>query len=166
MTTLEYPEEVLEQVTRMAKQYGCLLIVDPSANDYSKLTPKLAERIDILKPNEVETEMLTGISVTSPEAAEAAVEILKKRGIKTPIVSMGSQGAVYEYQGQMVHEPGIKVHAVDTTAAGDTFIGSLAARLSLGETLPEAVRYANRAASLCVQKKGAQSSIPFMEDVL
>ena len=166
MTTLEYPEEVLEQVTRMAKQYGCLLIVDPSANDYSKLTPKLAERIDILKPNEVETEMLTGISVTSPEAAGAAVEILKKRGIKTPIVSMGSQGAVYEYQGQIVHELGIKVHAVDTTAAGDTFIGSLAARLSLGETLPEAVRYANRAASLCVQKKGAQSSIPFMEDVL
>lgn len=166
MTTLEYQEEVLEQVTKMAKKHGCLLIVDPSANDYSKLTPKLAERIDILKPNEVETEMLTGISVCSPEDAEKAVRRLKDMGIKTPIVSMGSQGVVYEYQGKMIHEPGIKTQAVDTTAAGDTFIGSLAARLSLGEIFPEAVKYANHAASLCVQKKGAQSSIPFMEDVL
>jgi len=79
---------------------------------------------------------------------------------------MGSQGVVYDYQGQIIHEPGIEIQAVDTTAAGDTFIGSLAARLSLGKEFPEAVRYANRAASLCVQKKGAQSSIPFMEDVL
>lgn len=166
LTTLEYSKEVLDQVTKMAKQSGCLLIVDPSANDYSKLTPEIAERIDILKPNEVETEMLTGIAVLSPEDAAKAVKRLKEMGIKTPIVSMGSQGVVYDYQGQIIHEPGIEIQAVDTTAAGDTFIGSLAARLSLGKEFPEAVRYANRAASLCVQKKGAQSSIPFMEDVL
>lgn len=166
LTTLEYSKEVLDQVTKMAKQSGCLLIVDPSANDYSKLTPEIAERIDILKPNEVETEMLTGIAVLSPEDAAKAVKRLKEMGIKTPIVSMGSQGVVYDYQGQIIHEPGIEIQAVDTTAAGDTFIGSLAARLSLGKEFPEAVRYANRAASLCVQKKGAQRSIPFMEDVL
>ena len=111
LTTLEYSKEVLDQVTKMAKQSGCLLIVDPSANDYSKLTPEIAERIDILKPNEVETEMLTGIAVLSPEDAAKAVKRLKEMGIKTPIVSMGSQGVVYDYQGQIIHEPGIEIQA-------------------------------------------------------
>ena len=55
--------------------------------------------------------------------AAKAVKRLKEMGIKTPIVSMGSQGVVYDYQGQIIHEPGIEIQAVDTTAAGDTFIG-------------------------------------------
>ena len=166
MTTLEHGEEVLDTVTELAKKKGCLLMVDPSSKDYSKLTDKIAGRIDILKPNEVETEILTGIHVENIEDAYRSVTILKERGIKTPIISLGKQGAVYESEGKLCHVKGIEVPSVDTTAAGDTFMGSLAARLSLGEPFPEAIAYANRAASLCVQKKGAQKSIPFMKDVL
>ena len=166
MTTLEHEEKVLDAVTELAKRKGCLLMVDPSSKDYSKLTDKIARRIDILKPNEVETEILTGIHVENIEDAYRAAAVLRERGIKMPIISLGEQGAVYESEGKVYHVKGIEVPTVDTTAAGDTFIGSLAARLSLGEPFPEAIDYANRAASLCVQKKGAQKSIPFMNDVL
>ena len=61
MTTLEHSSQLLDEISLMARQNNCILIVDPSSKDYSKLTPEIAGRIDILKPNEVETEMLTGI---------------------------------------------------------------------------------------------------------
>lgn len=166
LTTLEHREEVLEAVTAMAERCGCRLIVDPSARDYTKLTERISQRIDILKPNEVETEILTGIRIESGEDAARAVKLLKERGIKTPVISMGEKGVVYEYEGTCVHVESPKVPVIDTTAAGDTFIGSAAARLSLGASLPDAVNYAVRAAALAVQKKGAQRSIPFMDDVL
>ena len=63
MTTLEHSSHLLDEISLMARQNNCILIVDPSSKDYSKLTPEIAGRIDILKPNEVETEMLTGIRV-------------------------------------------------------------------------------------------------------
>ena len=63
MTTLEHSSQLLDEISLMARQNNCILIVDPSSKDYSKLTPEIAGRIDILKPNEVETEMLTGIRV-------------------------------------------------------------------------------------------------------
>lgn len=166
MTTLEYEPEILELVTKTAKEKGCFVVVDPSSKDYSKLTEDIAKRIDVLKPNEVETEILTGVRVETLEDAKRAVAILRERGISIPIVSLGERGAVYGYEGEIYEVEGIKVKAVDTTAAGDTFIGSLCAKLSKGEDIHSAVSYANRAAAYCVTRPGAQSSIPFEKSVL
>lgn len=166
MTTLEHSRQLLDEITLMAQQNNCTLVVDPSSKDYSKLTPEIARRIDILKPNEVETEMLTGIRVETEEDAVQAIHILKKKGIRMPVISLGSRGVVYEYKGSVTSVEGLRVKAIDTTAAGDTFIGSMAAKLSQGCPFQESVNYANRAAAYCVQHRGAQISIPFEENVL
>ena len=166
MTTLEHSRQLLDEITLMAQQNNCTLVVDPSSKDYSKLTPEIARRIDILKPNEVETEMLTGIRVETEEDAVQAIHILKKKGIRMPVISLGSRGVVYEYKGSVTSVEGLRVKAIDTTAAGDTFIGSMAAKLSQGCPFQESVNYANRAAAYCVQHRGAQISMPFEENVL
>lgn len=128
--------------------------------------PEIAGRIDILKPNEVETEMLTGVRVETEKDAVQAIHILKEKGIRMPVISLGSRGVVYEYKGRVTSVEGLRVNAVDTTAAGDTFIGSMAAKLSQGYSFRESIDYANRAAAYCVQHRGAQISIPFEENVL
>jgi ribokinase len=140
--------------------------VDPSSKDYSKFTPEVAERIDILKPNEIETEMLTGVKIRTPEDTLKAIHILKGKGVKMPIVSLGEHGVMYEYNGEPVSVEGIKVNAVDTTAAGDTFIGGMAAQLSRGRSLCDSVNYANRAAAYCVCRRGAQIAIPYERNVI
>lgn len=165
MTTLEYEEEIIYEAVKSAKEKGCLVIADPSASDYGKLTDRVSEYIDILKPNEIETEFLTGIKVNDLETAALAVRKLKEKGIKIPLISLGAQGVVYEYEGKIVHTEGLKVKAVDTTAAGDTFIGGIASCLSKGMGLKEAVEFGNKAAAKCVQVIGAQTSIPFLEDL-
>ena len=166
MTTLEHSSQLLEEISLMARQNNCILIVDPSSKDYSKLSPEIAGRIDILKPNEVETEMLTGVRVETEKDAVQAINILKEKGIRMPVISLGSRGVVYEYKGRVTSVEGLRVNAVDTTAAGDTFIGSMAAKLSQGYSFRESIDYANRAAAYCVQHRGAQISIPFEENVL
>ncbi len=166
MTTLEHSSQLLEEISLMARQNNCILIVDPSSKDYSKLSPEIAGRIDILKPNEVETEMLTGVRVETEKDAVQAIHILKEKGIRMPVISLGSRGVVYEYKGRVTSVEGLRVNAVDTTAAGDTFIGSMAAKLSQGYSFRESIDYANRAAAYCVQHRGAQISIPFEENVL
>ena len=165
MTTLEH-SQLLEEISLMARQNNRILIVDPSSKDYSKLSPEIAGRIDILKPNEVETEMLTGVRVETEKDAVQAIHILKEKGIRMPVISLGSRGVVYEYKGRVTYVEGLRVNAVDTTAAGDTFIGSMAAKLSQGYSFRESIAYANRAAAYCVQHRGAQISIPFEENVL
>lgn len=166
MTTLEHSSQLLDEISLMARQNNCILIVDPSSKDYSKLTPEIAGRIDILKPNEVETEMLTGIRVETEEDAVQAIHVLKDKGIRMPVISLGSRGVIYEYKGKATSVKVLRVNAVDTTAAGDTFIGSMAAKLSQGYSFQESIDYANRAAAYCVQHRGAQISIPFEENVL
>ena len=166
MTTLEHSSQLLDEISLMARQNNCILIVDPSSKDYSKLTPEIAGRIDILKPNEVETKMLTGIRVETEEDAVQAIHVLKDKGIRMPVISLGSRGVIYEYKGKATSVKGLRVNAVDTTAAGDTFIGSMAAKLSQGYSFQESIDYANRAAAYCVQHRGAQISIPFEENVL
>lgn len=166
MTTLEHSSELLEEISLLSEQKQCILIVDPSSKDYSKLTKTIAKRIDILKPNEIEAEMLTGIQIKKREDAVKAIHLLQNMGIRNPVISLGSKGVIYEYDNKITVIDAVKVKAVDTTAAGDTFIGSMAAKLSTGHSFENAVEYANKAASYCVQHYGAQISIPFEENVL
>ena len=166
MTTLEHSSQLLDEISLMARQNNCILIVDPSSKDYSKLTPEIAGRIDILKPNEVETEMLTGIRVETEEDAVQAIHVLKDKGIRMPVISLGSRGVIYEYKGKATSVKGLRVNAVDTTAAGDTFIGSMAAKLSQGYSFQESIDYANRAAAYCVQHRGATPEIAGRIDIL
>ena len=161
MLTMEFAADLIMHVAKCVKEKGGFVIFDPSGGDYDSLTPQFLSCIDMMKPNEVEAERITGIQITDEASMERAIQALDQKGVTYPLISLGEKGVIYKNDGKIVRRPGVSVKAVDTTAAGDTFIGAFAAKLSQGGTLEAAVDYGNLAASICVQRKGAQAAIPF-----
>lgn len=164
--TLELSGESFQKVIKKVKEKKSFLILDPSGGDYTRLTPELMSHIDMIKPNEVEAGIITGVSITERDSWEQAIESLQKKGVTYPLISLGENGIIYKKNNQIVHVPGIPVKVTDTTAAGDTFIGAFAAKLSKGASFEESVEYGNKAASICVQHRGAQVSIPYTKDII
>jgi ribokinase len=122
-------------------------------------------RLDYLIPNESETALLTGIEVVDINSAKEAAEHLRDEGVGTVILTLGARGAFLASAEESVHVPGYKVEVVDTTAAGDAFVGGLAVALAQGQRLAGAVRYANAAGALAVTRLGAQPSLPTRQEV-
>ncbi|MHC4580985.1 MAG: PfkB family carbohydrate kinase, partial [Planctomycetota bacterium] len=120
---------------------------------------------DVLTPNETEAKILTGIEVTDEDSARAAAEDLLKRGAGAVILTMGARGFLIATADRTEFVPALKANAVDATAAGDAFTGSLAVGLARGKTLPEAAMLANHVGALSVTRMGAQSSMPSSEEV-
>jgi len=121
---------------------------------------------DLIVPNETETETLTGVHITDEYSMIKGAQKLQALGVANVIITVGSKGAFWMRGTEHGFVPAYKVHAVDTTAAGDTFIGALSSVLKTDlSNLDAAVRFANRASSLAVQKLGAQPSIPTREEI-
>lgn len=122
---------------------------------------------DLIVPNETETETLTGVHITDEASMVAGAQKLQALGVANVIITVGGKGAFWMRGGEHGFVPAFKVDAVDTTAAGDTFIGALSSVLQPDfSNLAEAVRFANRASSLAVQKLGAQPSIPTQAEIV
>jgi len=121
--------------------------------------------VTILKPNEHEASLLSGVKINGPDDAFKAGEWFLNKGVVTAVITMGENGTVIcgKGVGEYIETP--KVDAVDTTGAGDIFSGSLMAALAEGKELIEAVKYANIAASISVTKKGVFEATPTKEDV-
>jgi len=120
--------------------------------------------VDYFTPNQTETYFYTGIKPDDFNLAEKAAEKIKGLGADNVIITMGEDGAaVFAKENHMV--PAVKVRAVDSTAAGDTFVSAFAARLAAGDGVKAAVEYANKAAAISVTRKGAQQSIPYKAEV-
>ncbi len=111
---------------------------------------------DLIILNETETEILTGIKVTDEASSRQAAETFHQLGIKAVIITLGSRGAFFfDFAGRTGIIPAFKVKTLDTTAAGDTFIGSLSSVLNKDlSNLEEAILYGNKASSLTVQAFG------------
>jgi ribokinase len=161
---LEVPLETIEFAAQLANSSGVLFILDPAPAQ--KLSPELLEMVDVLTPNETEAQILTGIEVTSNrDSARTAAKKLLEYGVKSVILTMGAKGFLLADDDRMESVPAVKVDAVDATAAGDAFTGSLAVGLAQGKTLADAALFANQVAALSVTKMGAQSSMPTKEEV-
>jgi len=161
---LEVPLETVEFAAQLANESGVLFILDPAPAQ--KLSPELLKMVDVLTPNETEAQILTGIEVTSNrDSACTAVKKLLEYGVKSVILTMGANGFLLGTDDEMEFVPAVKVNAVDATAAGDAFTGSLAVGLAQGKTLANSALFANYVAALSVTKMGAQSSMPTREAV-
>jgi len=160
---LEVPLETVEFAAQLANESGVPFILDPAPAQ--KLSPELLKMVDVLTPNETEAQILTGIEVTNKDSACTAAKKLLECGVKSVILTMGAKGFLLANDGRMEFFPAVKVDAVDATAAGDAFTGSLAVGLAQGKTLSDAASFANQVAALSVTKMGAQSSMPTREAV-
>lgn len=163
MLQMEIPLEANCLAAEVARQYGKTVILDPSPIP-EEMPDRLLACVDVIKPNETELSMLTGKSTeTAGEIVEASRSLIK-RGVRNVLTTWGSRGAVLVSENGWEYFPARRVEAVDTTAAGDSFIAAFACRFN-GNNYSEAVRFANRVAERVVQKKGAQSSIPSLEEM-
>ncbi|AOK29840.1 MULTISPECIES: ribokinase [Burkholderia] len=162
---LETPEETVRAALAAGRRLGKAVVLNP-APAVGPLPGDWLPLVDYLIPNEVEAAMLTGLPVRDPAGAEAAARALQAAGARNVIVTLGGQGVlVLTAHGAASHYPAPRVVPVDTTAAGDTFIGGFAARIAAGDALPEAIRFAQRAAALSVTRAGAQPSIPTLAEL-
>ncbi len=155
---LEVPVETTAEALRLARAAGVRTVLNPAPA--LPLPDEVLALADLCVPNETEVEALTGLpAATLPEAEEAARALLR-RGPGTVIVTLGPRGALVVDGQTAQHVPGLQVEAVDTTGAGDAFIGALAVALAEGRPLAEAVRRANVLAALSVKRPGTQTSFP------
>lgn len=155
--------EVTERCMRAAQERGVTVILDPAP--VRELPEGYLERADIVHPNQVEAEALSGIEVTGPASAAKAAAAIRRRGVRVAIVKLGEQGCYVDSDDFTGHVPAFDVKVVATVAAGDAFAGGLAVGLVEGTELGDAVRFANACGALCVSKAGAQDSMPTREEV-
>ncbi|HCO92376.1 MAG TPA: ribokinase [Phycisphaerales bacterium] len=160
---LEVPLETVEFAAGLANNAGVPFILDPAPA--RELGPELLRMVDVLTPNETEAQILTGIEVTDEESARAASRNLLKRDIKAVILTLGSKGFLLADNEETRYISAQKVDAVDSTAAGDAFTGSLAVGIAENKALLDAALFANYVAALSVTKMGAQSSMPTLGEV-
>jgi ribokinase len=156
---LEVPLEANLAAMRRARDSGVLTIFNP-APAVTTLPDEIFELSNICCPNETEAEILTGITIKSNKDAEAAARKLLDRGARNVIVTLGSRGSLLVNQAMSEFVPAVRVKAVDTTGAGDAFVGSLAFFTAQGKPLVEAMQRASQIAALSVQAHGTQSSFP------
>ncbi|SCK55802.1 ribokinase [Variovorax sp. HW608] len=160
----ETPLEQIGHAIAAAREAGCKVMLNPSpVQDFAQ---SWWPCIDTLVVNELEAQALSGLRADAPQEAAQAGRALRARGARRVVVTMGALGAVAVDEAGARHHPAPAVQPVDSTAAGDTLLGALAAALAEGADLDAALSTGIRAAALCVQRAGAQPSIPHRDEVL
>lgn len=161
---LEVPMDTVGHALKRGRELGKTVILNPAPSS-GPLPKEWYASIDYLIPNEIEAGELTGVTVDSLDSAKVAATQLIKAGAGKVIITLGAQGALFADGNGFEHLVAPKVKAVDTTAAGDTFVGGFAAALANGKSEAEAIRFGQVAAALSVTRAGAQPSIPALQDV-
>ncbi|KQV13034.1 ribokinase [Pseudomonas sp. Root329] len=161
---LEVPDATVGHALKRGRELGKTVILNPAPAS-RPLPADWYASIDYLIPNESEASALSGLPVDSLASAETAATRLIAMGAGKVIITLGAQGSLFANGKGFEHFPATKVKAVDTTAAGDTFVGGFAAALAAGKSEADAIRFGQIAAALSVTRAGAQPSIPTLFDV-
>ena len=161
---LEIPLETTFEALKIARDAGVTTIFNPAPardipDDIYKIT-------DIIIPNEVEASYLTGIEIKSVNDAKKACKVLLEKKCRSVIITLGKLGSVVADNINIIHIKPIKVKAIDTTGAGDAFIGSFAHYYGVTGSIEKSAEFANVAASLSVCRIGTQTSFPSLKDIL
>ena len=164
----ETPVDITIKAFKFARENGIITILNPAPA--KEISEELLEYTDIIIPNETETEQLSRIPAISQENIKEAGRFFVDKGIKYAIITLGEKGAAIVSEENFEIVPAYKVKAVDTTAAGDCFIGALVSKLQGNKlsfnSIKEAVAFGNKASSITVQRPGAQPSIPRLEELI
>jgi ribokinase len=160
----EIPLETTTYAIKEAKKHGIHVCFNPSPA--FKVPTDILAMVDTIILNETEAEILTGIKILEEIQAIQAAKYLIHQGVTNVILTRGINGSTFlDKQGTLIHMPSFNVETVDTTAAGDTFIGAYVAS-TFSRNIHESLRFASAAAALTVSRKGAQKSIPNLEETL
>lgn len=161
----ETPQAATLKAFELAKANGVTTILNPAPAH--EIDPAVLKLTDLIIPNETESQALTGIIITDETSMLMSAAKFAKMGVRNLIITVGAKGAFYCTQDGYNFIPAFKVNAVDTTAAGDTFIGALSSQLKPDmSNIEKALVYAQRASSLAVQKMGALPSIPTKDQIM
>ncbi|SVB61221.1 uncharacterized protein METZ01_LOCUS214075 [marine metagenome] len=154
----EVPMDANQRAAEIAKQNDTLVILNPAP---AQLIPdQILKLVDIIIPNEIETETLTGLPTKTENEVLVAGRNLLSKGVETVILTLGDRGSLLLNEDGEKLIPAFDVSVVDTTAAGDSFCGVLAASLANGISINLSVEIANAAGALAVTKLGAEPSLP------
>jgi len=163
LVQLEIPLDVVQRVAEVCQECELRLVLDPAPAQ--SMPPEVWRGVSVVKPNELEAEVLTGISVTDLSSAEQAARWFLDRGATIAMITRGPHGAVLVGPEGVAEYPAFPATPVDTTAAGDAFSGALGASLARGASLPDALRRGLAAGALAVSVRGASPSLPTAEAV-
>lgn len=159
----ETPLATIQAAMQIAHQHGVKVVFNPAPA--IPMPGDIFNLVSYLIVNETEAELLSGVPVTDINSAKTASQYLLSRGVQCVLLTLGEQGVCVAQQKEFHHVPAIQVHAVDTTAAGDTFVGAFAYAIGQGYKELDAAKEAQYSAALTVTRLGAQSSIPHRADV-
>ncbi|MCT6811680.1 MAG: ribokinase [Lactobacillus helsingborgensis] len=160
----ETPIKATLEAFKIAKKHNVITILNPAPA--AKISDELLELTDIITPNETESAFITGIKVKDQNAMHETDMYFKKKGVKVTLITLGSRGVHCSIGSISQLVPAHKVHVVDTTGAGDTFVGAMASILKPDfSNIFEAIDYGQKASSITIEVMGAQPSIPTREKV-
>jgi len=163
LTQLETNVSAVERLVELAKETDTKVILNTAP--VQPVSDKVLSNVELITPNEVEAEILSGIVIDSKENADKAADWFFAKGVKNVLITLGGRGVYIATKEKRGMIPAYKVEAIDTTGAGDAFNGGLVASLAEGKDLWEAARFANALAALSVQKLGTTVSMPTREEI-
>ncbi|WP_020523790.1 ribokinase [Catelliglobosispora koreensis] len=163
LVQLELPFETVLAALHTARSHGVTTILNPAP--YLPLPADIAEFVDVIIPNEVEAEQLTGLRCDDDKAEQIARLLADSLARQAAVVTLGSRGAVLASGGATSFIAPYAVEAVDSTGAGDAFCGALAARLAAGDSLWQAATFASAAGALATTKHGAVPAMPYAHEI-
>ncbi|MBC7813172.1 MAG: ribokinase [Burkholderiales bacterium] len=164
ITQLGLQFETVAHALKVAKEQGTVTILNPAPA--GALSPDVLALADYITPNEGELRALTpNVDAAADAGIEEAARSLLTHDAQTVVVTLGANGACWVQRGGSDQVPAFKAEVVDTVGAGDAFNAAFAVALAEGKALPEALRFANAAAAICVTRPGAAAAMPARAEV-